>query len=449
MHSITTKKVSIFIGIVALIAGLVIMQPGNLFFLNDDFIHLGLTAKTQWLQHNFMRPVCDASMYMDYHLYGFNSVGFHITNILLHAACTVLVFVLSKKIIKKYLPLQTVHVAILIASLFFVYAFHSEGLFWVIGRSGTLGTVMFLPAIIFYVDRNKSIFNFIASCVFFIIGLFTYESIWIMPGICMVLSIFDIKENRATWNKEIKFLLILTVIFAIYLFLKYSITHNLAGYYEAGNFLAINIKQLLINYCKLIARTFIHTGASIFFIAITALTTIAAIISIFKNRSSFFLMLIVIWLISYIPYLSLGANTHDSEGERFLYFPSVIFCILIVTAIMQAGYKTAYKYVVISLLIVSHIFMLANHKNNYALASQTVKQTFNLLNTLPANDSINFYNTPQENKGALIFRYGLTEGVHLFTNKKNSIVNIVSFSNNEQLDSLPVITGENNNIYFK
>jgi hypothetical protein len=123
------------IAIVAMVAGIFLLWPGKLFFLNDDFTHLYLTSQGQWLQHNSFRPMCDLSMWIDYKLYGLNAIGFHLTNAILHLIASYLVYRFSFRLLTRYHQAGVASSnAILIAAIFFVYCFHAESLYWVIGR---------------------------------------------------------------------------------------------------------------------------------------------------------------------------------------------------------------------------------------------------------------------------------------------------------------------------
>ena len=77
-------------------------NPFELYFLNDDFIHIPLSRDGILLQHNSFRPVCDLSMMLDYQLWGKTAWGYHLTNLLLHIINTILVFYLSKNLCRKY-----------------------------------------------------------------------------------------------------------------------------------------------------------------------------------------------------------------------------------------------------------------------------------------------------------------------------------------------------------
>lgn len=49
-------------------------------------------------RHNYWRPIFSISLALDYSLWGLNPLGFHLTNVLLHAMNTVLLYLLGKKL---------------------------------------------------------------------------------------------------------------------------------------------------------------------------------------------------------------------------------------------------------------------------------------------------------------------------------------------------------------
>ena len=51
-----------------------------------------------WDHHNYWRPVFSISLALDYSLWGLNPLGFHLTNILLHAANTTLLYLLGRRL---------------------------------------------------------------------------------------------------------------------------------------------------------------------------------------------------------------------------------------------------------------------------------------------------------------------------------------------------------------
>lgn len=169
------KRLLTIICLIAVAAGFWLFNPFPLYFLNDDFIHIPLSRDGIFFQRHSFRPVCDLSIRIDYLLWRKKAFGYHITNLFLHVIDSVLVGVLSIQLFKKYTNIAAVTGGICTAVLFFIYPFHSESIFWIIGRSGSLGALFFLPAIIFYLRRLEGLRYSILSILFFIAGLITYR----------------------------------------------------------------------------------------------------------------------------------------------------------------------------------------------------------------------------------------------------------------------------------
>jgi hypothetical protein len=404
------------IAVMAAVAGLFLLWPGKLYFLNDDFTHLYLTSQGKWLQHNSLRPVCDLSMWLDHKIWGLNAVGFHLTNALLHIATTILVYVLSKKLIQKYHQSAIASSSALwIASVFFVYAFHSETIYWVIGRSASLGAITFLLSLIFYLDRQRRK-SFILSQLFFVVGLFTYESVWILPLVFLIISWIDIKQQTSTWKKEIGYIMSSFSLLVVYFIIRYAYIHQVIAEYEAGRFMSFDIQGIFKNLFKLLGRSFAMQSGSFFLMLLAFLLSLASVISFFFTRHKVFAVAIfMIWLVSYIPYLSLGIDTFGSEGERYLYLPSIFLCIIVGIGIINA--TRYYKYFAGLLFFFLHIALLHQNRKRYEVASAVTHQAIMQLNNLQNKEVLYIRELPEENNGALIFRDGFENAIQLLKEK--------------------------------
>lgn len=136
-------------------------NPFNLYFLADDFLHVPESVKSLWVQQNSLRPVGNISLHIDYLIGSTNALGYHITNLLLHILNTILIFAVSCEMFKLGLDKGHKILALLVAVLFFSYPFHSEAVFWVIGRSASLGTFVFFSSMLLLVKATTSynVFN--------------------------------------------------------------------------------------------------------------------------------------------------------------------------------------------------------------------------------------------------------------------------------------------------
>src|SRR3990170_3847692 len=133
------------------------------------------------------RPLVTASYFTDYAIWGLNSFGFHLTNLLIHTLNTVLVFLLLFKITNN-LKLAT------IACLFFsIHPILTETVNSVGFREDLLCATFFLLALFFYVKLYTSKYKKIccvASLLAYFFSLLSKEMAISLPVIIFVLDWF-------------------------------------------------------------------------------------------------------------------------------------------------------------------------------------------------------------------------------------------------------------------
>ncbi len=357
------KLLFIMICGIATAFGFLLLNPLPLYFLNDDFIHIPLSKEGILLQRKSLRPLGDLSLQLDYMLWQKNAVGYHSTNLVLHVINSILVFFLANGIFKKYSSSVIFLKSLAAAVLFFVYAFHSESLFWIIGRSGSLGALFCIPAIIFFLKRNENKFHFILSVLFFSAGLFAYESVWVFPLLAVCLSIADVEKFKTKFKTELIFIGIIFLVFITHLIIKKQLLGEVAGKYEAIDFINFNIGNLVANWAKLIIRCFIPPVNNQIIFILSALVVLVALVFIFfllvkKMKSISNSLVFIFFIISFLPYLSLGINTHTVEGERYEYLPSIFASLLFVQLIFQATANKIYQLIFLLILFIYNLFYL-------------------------------------------------------------------------------------------
>ena len=408
----------IIIAITTVVAGFWLFNPFPLYFLNDDFIHIPLSKAGALFQRKSFRPVCDISVAFDYFLWKKEAWGYHLTNLLLHMADSALVYVLARIVFKKYTTVSNNWGCIFASILFFVYPFHSEAIFWIIGRSASLGVLFFLPAVIFYFRRNEKPFYFPCSMLFFSVGLMTYESVWVFPFIALGISWLDRKSGLSFFKKEARYIITIVMLFIAFLVIRYAIIGEIAGNYEAAAFKGVEFKNLLLNGVRLMVRSFVPPLKSVVsFYVFTALLLIGFVLFttfLVKNNCVNKLLITFIiggLIISYIPYLSLGLDTHGTESERFLYLPSLFVCLLVALFIFSVNVKAKIK-IFFSVSVLGYaIFFLYQSQKNYETAGKVTKTTITVLQKLEGKNRLFINSLPEECNGAVIFRSGFYEAV--------------------------------------
>ncbi|PIQ88296.1 MAG: hypothetical protein COV72_09285, partial [Candidatus Omnitrophica bacterium CG11_big_fil_rev_8_21_14_0_20_42_13] len=157
---------------------------------------------------NFYRPVQSLSYMLDYHFWKLNPLGYHITNIILHIATAILIYLLvsfltpavkisqapptprGSRALLSSIPLLT-------ALLFVVHPVHVEAVTYISGRADILAALFMLSALLFFIKwlkGNKSAICYLLSVICFIIALFSKEFALILP-VLLLLYVFACRFN--------------------------------------------------------------------------------------------------------------------------------------------------------------------------------------------------------------------------------------------------------------
>jgi hypothetical protein len=408
------KKIYILISIIVVALALYCYNPFVLYFQNDDFIHIPLSQQGVLLQRNTFRPVCDISIMLEYWLWGKNAWGYHLTNLLLHIfTCTVFFFFL-RFILKKYFGLQqTSFICWLTCVVFFIYAMHSEAVFWILGRSAILATLFSLGFLFCYLKKYEANKYFAGYIFFIIISLLTYESSWMLPVYCLIAGITEIKSKKTIWQKEAKHLAIVAGVFIFYLIIRWYYINEITGNYESAAFLKGDYIIVLRNYAILFARSFlpafINNKILLGCFDVIMVIAVFLFLQLQKQNKKKVLVFFLCLLISLIPYGSLGIDTNGTESERFLYFPTLLVCTLFGLTLNLSFRKKTFQIVFYLLTFSCHIVVLFITSNNYRIAGDINKLIINELEKVNDKKIIYAIDLPQSQNGALILRDGFTE----------------------------------------
>jgi len=100
-------------------------------------------------RHDLYRPLVSLSYLIDLRLWGDRPPYYHVTNLLLHSASSVLVFFILRAILEKSWP------AWLGALLFAIHPVHTESVSWISGRDDVICGFFFFLALLLYLSAHK------------------------------------------------------------------------------------------------------------------------------------------------------------------------------------------------------------------------------------------------------------------------------------------------------
>src|SRR6266699_6906550 len=143
------------------------LSPGN---VQWAFIHV---HAANW------HPLTTISHMLDCQLYGLQPWGHHLTNILLHAAAAILLFLALRQLTGSFWP------SLLVAAVFAVHPLRVESVAWVSERKDVLSGVFFMLTLWAYAryarSDGPSLFRYLIVVVLFALGLMCKPTLVTLP----------------------------------------------------------------------------------------------------------------------------------------------------------------------------------------------------------------------------------------------------------------------------
>lgn len=315
----------------------------------------------------YYRPIISTSYAIDYAIWGLDPYGFHLTNIIIHIICSVLLFYILTQLFRKYK--NSVFISFLGAMMFAVHTIHTEAVSWISGRTDSIVTLFFFASFLFYIkysDEEKSKTSqyplqrgtrfLILSLVFYFFGLLSKEMIITMPMILLLYDFFYRKQDLKKIISNYKIYLYFIGLTVLYLIIRYLLLLNIPErekylyFYGIDFFTAFGTMletvpvyfkllflpvNLIYHYNGVIPD--VKSAADIMFILSSVFIIVLIVVGwILRKSYGVISFCIFFFLVSLIPVMNI-IPTMNLMAERFLYMTSFV---LSVTASLIL-YKTA------------------------------------------------------------------------------------------------------------
>ena len=354
---------------------------------------------------NFYRPVQSLSYAIDYFFWGLNPFGFHLTNILLHAANAALIYLVLFALTGRR------EISFMASLLFVVHPINTEAVDYVSGRADLLAALfMYISLFFFIAEKKRSITErsdrigkagfFMPSVAFFILSLLTKAAAVILPLLAMLCCFcFEkqwesfVRERRRITKRSWALLAVLVSIPALYLLIRYAIRVSSGEALSSNPYpfycrFLTSFKVVLL-YLKLLVFPFplhmervVPMETSIFspavFLPIIFLCVIA-VVALKAYRISRIAFFGIAWFfIALVPYLN-WFPMNAEMAEHWLYVPSVGFFLLAVLGLEQLRRIMPLRFIhiifVIVLVCLSFITVRRNldWRDNEAIYTQTAR----------------------------------------------------------------------------
>ncbi|MBK8220845.1 MAG: hypothetical protein IPK73_07470 [Candidatus Obscuribacter sp.] len=346
-------------------------------FLLDDFLHLDYCARFMsgemqpflsnltgnWGASDLMlsyRPVVSISLLADYLLYGTAPWGYHLTNVLLFAACAILTAALSLLVCQRLAPRLAGVAAIWSGLLFSCYPLHTETVAWIIGRVDSLATLFYLAALIFYwraKQHDTAAFRKL-SLLSFVLALASKEIAVSLPGSLFLLSIVHSLPGKEKFahilKRAFKETLPYLGVLALFALARHLMLGSVIGGYGKTDFNPIHILTVFADYHSLL-KILVPVSEEYRYLSQAmrpVLLPLLAILSLVvlrllvkgggKSRTLFILPLLMLWSFgALLPAFQIWHIHPNLVGSRLFFLSSVPLCmVLTLKAVPGHGHLT-------------------------------------------------------------------------------------------------------------
>lgn len=331
-----------------------------------------LTTVFTQVQIVWWMPLTWISLAIDYHFWGLNPVGYHLTNIVLHACNAGLIVLIADEL------LRGVHHcgvtdgadradgylypgALLLAGLLWgIHPLRVESVAWVTERKDVLNGLFSIGSMLLYVKyaarkvRGESApLEYLASLLLFALSLMSKSVSVVLPLMLLLADWYPFGRLRQGMVRrvvveKIPFLALSITIACLTLFLtaqsRYLVSYDYFPFWQrllvAGNAVIAYWRYLLlpigISPLHLIPETIPAAYA-----VTTLLAVVVSIGAILLRRQH---CLVAVWfcfLLPLLPVLAFFQNGDQSFAARFTYLPSIAPCIAVAGIFMGYGRRLA------------------------------------------------------------------------------------------------------------
>jgi Flp pilus assembly protein TadD len=171
----------------------------QLYVYENPNVRAGFTPEgIRWaftsLDANIWHPLTWLSHMLDWQLFGPNASGHHATGLLLHVACTLLLFMALSRMTDRFWESAAV------AALFALHPLHVESVAWVSERKDVLSTFFFILTLLAYprYAENRSAGRALAVIIPYALGLMAKPMLVTVPFLLLLLDVWPLRRFGET-----------------------------------------------------------------------------------------------------------------------------------------------------------------------------------------------------------------------------------------------------------
>ncbi|PLX26519.1 hypothetical protein C0581_04270 [Candidatus Parcubacteria bacterium] len=438
------RKQELFIFLLLLGVTFLLWLPTLSFgFFSDDYHFLYITSQQTSVWKYFLTnnvgelsggsygPVLNVIFTLQYMLFEAEAFWYHVVSLLAYTGIAYTLYTLVKKITRKNT------LGFVSGFLFLLLQNHVEAISWVAVQPHVFASLFFVLGLYLYYQftSTKNVWRYIVSLLFFSLSIFTKETAIMFPCVLILVELFFGDRGRfapTVW-RIVKRMIPVSLVFGLFLSLRYSIVGYVAGYYaqeSLGFSLIPKIKMFVeLTVSMFVSSPYRQIVSGWFFEHKTLLVLV--IVGVFilthyahKNYRKVLWFLLSSYVVISIPFLSLVFNPSHDGGERYAFLLS-FFGISYVATLIYALTKDRKAGNIIFLFCItifafSSLSMLNPKLNYWRVSAQTQNNIFEDIRAYDYEntefaDYILFVGLPDNISGAELMRNAVKEAIYFET----------------------------------
>jgi hypothetical protein len=297
------------------------------------------------------RPVVTFINFVDYFFWRLNPFGYHLTNLILHIFNIILLYFLINLIARNK------KTALLTSLLFAVHPVNTERVACIAFRADLLVLLFFISSFILFIKLSnysglKRVFIYISSVILYLLALFSKEMAITLPLVLVLYDYFIRQEKTreiiAKFKSRYSGYIVATIFYLLVFFFIIGNTRDFLTPYPGGNFLTniFTMSKVVTTYIRwLFVPVGIHPTLGYPFIihslfrldVLAAISLIIASITVaftIRNKYPLHSFAIFWFFVTLLPVTNIFP-IGNIMASRYLYIPSVGFCILIASSVIK------------------------------------------------------------------------------------------------------------------
>lgn len=390
VYANTLRNGFVYDDLLTVVGNAFIKDAANLPSLFDRYSYFTLSGETSY------RPVVTFTYFLDYSLFGLKAWGYHLTNILLHAANSVLLYIFFSLLKGKAdaRGREAEASPLLLSLLFAAHPVLTEAVNAISFREDLLAFLFYITTFCLYLvlsSYTKSAFRqpvYIISCITYFLALLSKEMSVTLPLIifCYALIYRDKKSPLLLNPYNIGYIMVT----AIYLYLRFYYFYspseeNIRAWEPIER--VLTIPWLIMNYLKFMlfpvqlsadyvispVRSIISISFLLPLIAVASLATAALALRKKRKGLSFGISFLIITLIPVYNLIPIA----NPLAERYLYLPTV-GSVIIIGSVIHLFFKDRARSIPFLVLVGICALLTVNRNgvwiDDYTLWNDTIRK---------------------------------------------------------------------------